>query len=210
MSCAEENLLNYPGDRWSGYSFLVHEFAHSMHLHGMNTVDSGFDGRLQAAFEAAIEKGLWIGLYASSDRRNYFAEGATAWFNAHWEHFDINTRTKLKEYDPELAKLVAEVFGDTDWRYTPPATRTHLPHLQGFNPQDSPTFEYPPKLTACNQQLYDPVYDPDGDCGEWVDLAQHDPSSFSPLRSPRVSEGTLRTYVILVNISGSARLPIIG
>ena len=199
VSCAEDNLLNYPGDPWGGYSVLIHEFAHSVHHNGLNTVDSGFDGRLQAAFEAAIEKGLWIGMYASSNRHEYFAEGATAWFNAHREHFDINTRTKLKEYDPELAKLVAEVFGDTDWRYTPPATRTHLPHLQGFNPQDSPTFEFPPELAACKKQLYEP----DGDCGEWVNLALHDPSSFSPLRSPKISEGTLMTNVILVNTSGS-------
>ena len=199
VSCAEDNLLDYPGDPWSGYSVLIHEFAHSVHLNGLDTVDPGFDGRLQAAFEAAIEKGLWIGLYASSNRLEYFAEGVTAWFNAHWEYFDINTRTKLKAYDPELAKLVAEVFGDTNWRYTPPATRTHLLHLQGFNPQDSPTFEFPPELAECNQQLYEP----DGDCGKWVNLSLYDPSSFSPLRSPRISEGTLMTYVILVNTSGS-------
>ena len=84
-----------------------------MHLNGLNTVDPGFDGRLQAAFEAAIEKGLWIGLYASSNRREYFAEGANVWFNAHYKDFHIKTRTKLREYDPELAKLLTEGL----WRY---------------------------------------------------------------------------------------------
>ena len=130
-SFGEENLLNYPGDPYEGANLLIHEFSHSVHLDGLNTVDPGFDDRLRKAFDAAIAKGLWKGTYASTNKQEYWAEGVQAWFNAQFEFLDINTRTKLKNYDPELAKLVAEVFGDTDWRYTPPATRTHLSHLQG-------------------------------------------------------------------------------
>ena len=130
--------------------------------------------------------------------RSTGGEGVLAWFNAQFELRDINTRTKLKNYDPELAKLLAEVFGDTDWQYTPPATRTHLPHLQGFNPQDSPTFEWPPELAACYHQLFDS----DGDGGDkWVNLDPHNPSQFSRLRSPSYRTG--ETEIIFVNESGA-------
>ncbi len=197
-SCGAEDLLNYPGDPLEEYSVMIHEFAHNVHLEGLKTADPDFDNRLKTAFEAALAKGLWKGMYASSNRREYFAEGATAWFNAHWENFDINTRTKLKEYDPELAKLVAEVFGDTDWRYTPATARTHLPHLQGFNSQDSPTFEWPPELVACYQQLFEP----DGDGGDkWIDLEPYDLSQLSRLRSPNYQTG--ETEIIFINKSGA-------
>ena len=197
-SCGEENLLNYPGDLYEGSNVLIHEFVHSMHRDGLNTVDPDFDNRLQGAFEAAIAKGLWKGTYSSTNEREYWAEGARAWFNAQYEFLDINTRTKLKDYDPELVKLLAEVFGDTDWRYTLPATRTHLPHLQGFNPQESPTFEWPPELIACRQQLFEP----DGYGGDkWMNLEPYNPSQLSRLRSP--SYETSDTEIILVNETGA-------
>ncbi|MDE2813956.1 MAG: fibronectin type III domain-containing protein, partial [Gemmatimonadota bacterium] len=193
-SCGEENLLNYPGDPYDGYHVMIHEFSHSVHLDGLNR--SGFDDRLRKAFEAAIAKGLWKGTYASSNRWEYWAEGVQAWFNAHFEFYDINTRAELKEYDPALAKLIAEAFGDTDWRYTRPTTRTHLPHLQGFDPEDSPTFEWPPELVTLNQQLFEP--DADGG-GKWVNLEPYNPSSLSSLRSP--SHQTGDTEIIIVNQS---------
>ena len=199
-SSGEENLLNYPGDPYDGYHVMIHEFSHSVHLDGLNTVDPGFDGRLRKAFDAAIAKGLWKGTYASSNKQEYWAEGVQAWFHAQFEFIDIDTRAELKDYDPELAKLIAEVFGDTDWRYTPPATRTHLPHLQGFDPQDSPTFEWPPELVACYEQLFEP----DGDGGDkWVNLEPYD----SRLRSPRYE--TSDTAIIFVN-RREPRSPTIG
>jgi hypothetical protein len=32
-------------------------------------------------------------------------------------HNEIGTRAQLKTYDPDLAQLVSEVFGDRSWRY---------------------------------------------------------------------------------------------
>jgi len=32
----------------------------------------------------------------------------------------VDTRAELKSYDPELAKLVEEVFSDGPWRYVRP------------------------------------------------------------------------------------------
>ncbi|MFM7320161.1 MAG: hypothetical protein ACKO5K_01385, partial [Armatimonadota bacterium] len=37
-SVGEENLLGYPGDPYAKESILLHEFAHAVHLRGMNVV----------------------------------------------------------------------------------------------------------------------------------------------------------------------------
>ena len=150
VSCGEENLLNYTGDPYSTENILVHEFAHAIHQMGLNTVDSSFEDRLQAMFDAAVEKGLWKDTYAITNKAEYWAEGTQSWFDTNRanddQHNHVDTRDKLKEYDPALATLLTEVFGDTDWRYTQAVTRTHLLHLQGFNPEASPKFKWSPEL----------------------------------------------------------------
>ena len=132
VSCTEENLLDYPGDTTaSGYQ-LIHEFSHAVHKIGLNVVDPAFDNRLRIAYEAAMERGLWQSTYSALDRGEYWAQGAWYFFN---EGTKIHsTGTELKNYDPGLAALLTEIYGDSGWQYTPTATRTHLSHLQGFNP----------------------------------------------------------------------------
>ena len=183
VSSSEENLLHYPGSGGGSYSVLIHEFAHAIHLFGLNTIDPAFDSRLKIAYDAAMEKGLWQGTYASSDRREYWAESTQAWFypKGH-SSFNGNTRHALKAYDPGLAALLTEIYGDGGWRYTPPVARTHLPHLQGFNPQDSPTFQGWPELEAVYRQLSNP--DSDGG-GRWVDLRPYDPNLLPSLNKSR-------------------------
>ena len=150
VSCGEENLLNYQGDPYSTENILVHEFAHAIHQMGLNTVDPSFEDRLQAMFDAAVEKGLWKDTYAITNKAEYWAEGTQSWFDTNRanddQHNHVDTRDKLKAYDPSLAALLTEIFGDTDWRYTQAVTRTHLSHLQGFNPEASPKFEWSPEL----------------------------------------------------------------
>ncbi|MCK9438182.1 MAG: hypothetical protein M0Q12_13365, partial [Synergistaceae bacterium] len=58
-SCGEENLLCLEGDRYAGESILVHEFAHLIHTVGIVAVTPGFDERLEAIRQGAVEKGLW-------------------------------------------------------------------------------------------------------------------------------------------------------
>ena len=186
VSTGEENLLHYPGG--SGpYSVLIHEFAHTIHLFGLNTIDPAFDSRLKIAYDAAMEKGLWQGTYASSDMREYWAEGTHAWFYPKgWHSFNNygNTRQALKAYDPDLAALLDEIYGDSEWRYTPPTVRTHLPHLQGFDPQDSPTFQGWPEL----EELYRQFSNPDSDGGgRWVDLRPYDPNLLPSLNKSRTA-----------------------
>ena len=150
-SCGEENLLNYQGDPYATENILVHEFSHAIHQMGLSTVDPDFEDRLEATFAAAVEKGLWKNTYAITNKAEYWAEGTQSWFDTNRanddQHNHVDTRDKLKAYDPELATLLAAVYGDTDWRYTQAITRTYLPHLQGFEPEQSPTFEWPSKKT---------------------------------------------------------------
>ena len=199
VSSSEENLLHYPGG--GSHSIMIHEWAHAIHRFGLNTVDPTFDNRLQIVYDAAMEKGLWQGTYASSDRGEYWAVGTRAWFypNVGDSSYNYgNTRQALKEYDPALAALLAEVYGDSGWRYTSPAARIHLPHLQGFNPQDSPTFQGWPELEAVYQQLRNPNSDGGG---RWVDLGPYDPSLLPSLSESRTAGP--RTTVAFVNLTRS-------
>jgi hypothetical protein len=120
-SCAEENLLNLPGDRYSRESIAIHELAHTIHILGLNSIDPGFAPRLRAAYQHARDKGLWAGTYAGSSYREYWAEGVQSYFDANdannAQHNDVNTREKLAAYDAELFALVDGVFGKTSWRY---------------------------------------------------------------------------------------------
>ena len=146
VSGAEENLLCAPGDPYAAENILIHEFAHAVHEMGMNTVDPSFDGRLKAAYESAMAAGLWQGKYAATNRMEYWAEGVQSWFDTNRvndrEHNHVHLRGQLQEYDPALAALVAEVFGDKDWRYTRPTERRSLPHLRDYDPAKVPAFAW--------------------------------------------------------------------
>ena len=197
-SCSEESLLNYPNNPYWSISVLIHEFAHGLHRGGLERIDPGFDDRLNAVFNAAIANGLWEGTFAATNRDEYWAEGMLSWFNAFFREYDINTRAKLKDYDPGLAALLIEVLGDSDWRFTWPETRLHLPHLHGLNPQNYPTFEWP----AESLELYDQLNNPDSDGGgEWVDWPLHDPSRLTSLNESK----TVGDYAefLLVNLTGA-------
>lgn len=157
VSCGEENLLNYPGNPYPSENILVHEFAHTIHLMGMNTVDPTFDGRLRSAYAAAVRQGLWRNTYAGTNYREYWAVGAQCWFDCSRtndsDHNNIGTRVQIKTYDPRLAALLAEVFGDRPWRYVPPAKRfPPSPHLAGFDVSKAPTFEWPDRLLTAQEQ----------------------------------------------------------
>jgi cyclophilin family peptidyl-prolyl cis-trans isomerase len=148
VSCGEENLLGYPGDPYPKENIFVHEFAHAIHGTGLSTTDPTFDKRLRAAHEAAVERGLWKNTYAATNHHEYWAEGVQSWFDDNAPpdalHNDVRTRAKLKEYDPALAKLCREVFGDKEWRYTRPAERKpeDLKHLAGYDPKKLPRFSW--------------------------------------------------------------------
>ena len=155
-SCGEENLLAYDGDPYAAECILIHEFAHVIHLRGMSNVDPSFDARLLAAYDAARRDGLWKGKYASVNHHEYFAEGVQCWFdnnrvNDH-DHNHVHLRSELLDYDPRLAALCKEVFGDTELRYTKPATRLGG-HLAGYDPATAPRFRWPERLEGAKQEI---------------------------------------------------------
>lgn len=148
-SCAEENLLAYDGDPYDTENILIHEFAHNLHLRGLTNVDPTFDTRLKAAFDEAMKAGLWKGAYASSNHHEYWAEGVQSWFDNNRQndaqHNHVDTRDELIAYDPKLAALCREVFGDTVLKYTKPQTRL-TGHLAGYDPAKAPKFVWPERL----------------------------------------------------------------
>ena len=148
VSCGEENLLCYPGDPYAKENLLIHEFSHAIHGIALQTLDPTFDKRLAAAYQAARERSLWQGTYAGTNREEYWAEAAQDWFDDNREndalHNHVNTRQELKEYDPALAQLCREVFGDKAWRYHKPTARPaeDCRHLTGLQRSGLPQFQW--------------------------------------------------------------------
>lgn len=147
-SCAEENLLAFPGDPYFTENILIHEFGHAIAQIGMPAVDPTFVPRLRELYRHAKAAGLFQGTYAITDMDEYWAEAVQDWFDNNREndaqHNHVNTRAELKEYDPPLAALCAEVFGEVAWRYHKPMERpaNERPHLAGFDPAKSPQFRW--------------------------------------------------------------------
>ena len=193
----EENIIC--GDSNYCYAELIHEFAHQLHGWGLNRIDSTFDSRLETLYNAALKEGLYQERYAGSNRWEYWAEGVGSWFNGPNRNSNVaHTRLALKKYDPRLATLLTEVFGDGSWRYTPPATRTDLPHLQGFNPQEAPIYQRPPELLELEKQLRDPNSDGGG---KWVNLKLYDPSGLSHLK--KLTTGGNHTEFLFGKLTGT-------
>ena len=155
-SCGEENLLGLKGDPYHAENILIHEFAHNIHLRGMLVVDPTFDERLKAAYGRAMKAGLWKTKYASVNHAEYFAEGVQSWFNNNrppdHDHNHVDTRKELREYDPDLAELCEEVFGETKLVYTKPTTRLKG-HLAGYDPDTAPAFVWPSRLDKIRNEI---------------------------------------------------------
>ncbi len=181
-------------------SILIHELGHVVHRFGLTVVDPTFDNRLQSAYDTAMANGLWQGTYAASNSWEYWAEGTHAWFYPKGRGSSFNnygnTRSALKAYDPGLAALLMEIYGDTQWRYTPPAVRLDLPHLQGFNPQDAPTFQPSQELVETYEKFRNPNSDGEG---KWMDLRPYDPSFLHNLNDPRVTGS--HTMIAFINLT---------
>ncbi len=167
VTCGAENLLCLPGDPYGTENILIHEFSHAIHQMGLNLTDPTFDKRLQRTYKTAAAAGLWKGKYASVNHAEYWAEGAQSWFDTNREndhdHNHVNTRAELKEYDPALAKLCEEVFGDKEWRYQRPEQRAVLEHFAGWEFSQAPKFSWPNELEQWTEKaLSNPSLQPSG------------------------------------------------
>ena len=117
-STKEGNLLCAAGDPYQNSDILVHEFGHSILNMGIRLHPGGqeFVSRLQAAYDRSTGAGLWRLTYAGTNIEEYWAEGVQSWFDLNGppnsDQNDVNTRAELVEYDPDLAELLREVFGE--------------------------------------------------------------------------------------------------
>ena len=112
-SCAEENLLGYPGTRYYGENILVHEFSHNI-MGALRTADTALYRSILVAYDAAKLKGLYKGQYAINTVAEYWAEGTQWWFWSNIEFYDGDTRIQtpddLKAYDPALYAILESVY----------------------------------------------------------------------------------------------------
>ena len=157
-SCAEENVLGLKGDPYATECIVIHEFAHNIHLRGLVRIDKTFDERLKQSYQRAMERGLWKNKYASTNHAEYWAEGVQSWFDNNrppdHDHNHVDTRKELKKYDPGLAGLCKEVFGETKLVYSKPATRLR-DHLEGLDLAKAPGFSWPERLDKVRAEIKD-------------------------------------------------------
>jgi alpha-glucosidase len=123
-SFGEENLLSLPIDRYDDESIGVHEFVHTIDS-TLRSIDPTWNQRKNAAYRAAMDKGLWKLSYAAGNPGEFWAEAVQSYFDCNrvnnWNHGPIGTREQLKEYDPATYELVRSTFNLTpqnDWRYS--------------------------------------------------------------------------------------------
>jgi len=117
------------------------------------------------------DEGLFVSSYSATNEQEYWAEGAQGLVRLcrpcekdPTVHSGIWNRQQLKDYDPRLAKLLEEVYGDGDWRYGPKTTNrpvrvgeksytrtpAELSHLEGLDRTVFPVFgfENSPRIKA--------------------------------------------------------------
>ncbi|HEX7048894.1 MAG TPA: hypothetical protein VF188_01680 [Longimicrobiales bacterium] len=114
-TCAEENILGYPGTRYFGENILVHEFSHSI-MSSVRRVDPELYAELKAAYAEAMDKGLYGRHYAANTMAEYWAEGTQWWF---WSNYSATfdgqrvwTPEEFKRYDPKLYSILERVYPD--------------------------------------------------------------------------------------------------
>jgi alpha-glucosidase len=162
------------GLQGQGENITIHEFAHTTAsaIRRVQGNDGPFWTKLRAALAAARFEGddtkptgrifAWNrdhgrngqpgNVYGGSNEQEYWAEGAQAWFNNANPNNSggITTREEVKAKDPPLAALLAEVYGDGEWRYikttatnedgSPMRPAAELAHLAGIDRSKIPVF----------------------------------------------------------------------
>ncbi len=83
-------------------------------LHGISAQDGGdeFNAQLESLHAAAREAGLWQSLLAMESAEDYWAETVRFWFQGTLPESLAANDLVLNDYDPEVAKLIEEVFGE--------------------------------------------------------------------------------------------------
>lgn len=112
-SCGEDNLLAMPDDRFHDHrDICTHEFAHTIHEHGMS---SNLVALIAARYQAAKAEGRWAGVYASSNEKEFFAELSMWYWGSRGEVKELSPapapgREGLRAYDPESCRLLDDFY----------------------------------------------------------------------------------------------------
>jgi hypothetical protein len=105
-SCAEENLLGYPGTRYFGASICVHEFSHGIMRGAIYTVDPAYRKAVEEAYADAKARGRASARgYAGNNLNEYWATGIEAYVFGSGRGPET-----LRRDDPRLYELVARVI----------------------------------------------------------------------------------------------------
>jgi hypothetical protein len=105
-SCAEENLLGYPGTRYFGWPLLLHEFSHGIMRGAVYTVDPEYRKAVEEAYANAKANNLRSARgYYGNNFNEYWAGGVECYTFA-----DESGRQRLQEVDPRLYELVKKVI----------------------------------------------------------------------------------------------------
>jgi hypothetical protein len=108
-SCAEENLLGYPGTRYFGSSICVHEFSHGIMRGAIYTIDPEYRKAVEDAYAAAKAAGLSSAQgYPGNNFNEYWATGIEAYVFGSGRGPDT-----LLAADPRLYELVRQVIPST-------------------------------------------------------------------------------------------------
>jgi hypothetical protein len=171
-TCGEENLLNLRRDPYRAEDITIHEFSHTV-ASAIRRVEPEWYAQLKQTYQRAMAAGLFAHSYSATNEQEYWAEGAQAWFDCASPrkdptvHSGIWTRDQLKAYDPDLARLLADVYGDGKWRYvradnrpldadgaTMTRTPEELTHLAGLDRDKMPMFDFrnSPRIRAAATQ----------------------------------------------------------
>lgn len=117
VAIPEENVLSSPDDPYPALAIAVHELAHALH----DRVLTDGDRRVvERAYRTRVaDGGPFTDPYASSNAREYFAQGANAFFGRSPSPQKVGHRRDaawLYRYDRALYGALVHVFGP------PPAT----------------------------------------------------------------------------------------
>lgn len=142
----EELVLCYP-DLPYRQDALVHEIAHMV----LNLVvdapggTGGFWHQVDLRLTQALQQGLWSHTYAASNADEYWAVAVQAWFDVGGSRNGVDTREEIEEYDPGIARLVREIFGDARLSsscrlgaYPPTEVRRHVVQAVVVGPEEEP------------------------------------------------------------------------
>ncbi len=118
----EQDLYCNTGGGDDTRSVFVHEYAHLIHISGIG-FNTQFDDELKAAYSNARSNGLWDNTYSATNWIEYLGDGVMAYYNVYFPFGpaggdgnvnDINTREKLRNYDPTLFNLIDTYFNENN------------------------------------------------------------------------------------------------